>query len=1273
MVASSGVLLSPTRAPKAAQDRPHTSSSHTLASLGSPTQTRAAHIPNACTSPTSRRTVRACSALPFGFPSFGFPPFGFPTAPSQPAKAGPSGSEGDWIRTAGSPSGGCDSEADVGGVAAGSSSSSGAANAAGVHNAPSRRRLNLPSLSSHQPETTAAAAAGTATIAGKGPHDPASVEALPSAESGDWVSAEPGQQQPQQPQQGGGGAAGRRGSPLPYPWRLSEEDDLGGDLAGGYGCGLGPGGPETRQELDVRQLPQLLAQLSCGDDDEPVGSGTLELSNAGGQRATTTTTTSSDSGSLPGGLDRDPGCSPPHQPHRPSARTPAAATHRRLRQRQQLRRALLDQIHSGLAGGKLRAGELLAVPGLVPFLTAATGMAGEGGLYGAGGDRWPVVSESGVNASTGVALECLCTLLSEESLPAAALTHQPLLEQQLVEAVGAAVGVLRAARLPSEVNAPPAHNTTSPGGGGGGWADGTAAAYGWSADVSAAFFAASVLVRAARLPVLAEAAVAAGGLGLMVRLMGCRPTMLAQMAVFATYKLVRQPPPHVAGAAAFPHAAQAGCRSEQQQEEGEEGEGEQRRADRERSWREGALLAVAQCGGVGALCGCLEALEDRASRDMASSLMLDMALLPQVPAVVAGLNHVAPLVGLMGSRRCDPIARMYSLLVLARLANHSAECQMDAVREGAVEPLLGLVRRGCEEEQTHACRLLAILAQAVPTHGRMKALGVVQAVLPLLRPTRGSAAAAVVAEHACSVLAVLAQNPDMHFHLVGAGGVPALVPLLTTGTDKARTYVLASLMLLCEQEERHAAVVVRAGALPTLVAMVGETGATATAAVGSASPPHPAGGGGGGGGGPPQRGQSVASTWEFAAAVVCSLSRYVDVQSELLSCGALPALIRCLGQGPPESAINATEALVHLAAGEAAAKRAVARDPAACAALLRLLGHDKPAARYWSLQLLRTLSTDDRALWMAAGLPPAPSWSPAEEEGEEGSPEDWSGAQGPAPEPAQLRGWTAPSALAAAAASLGLRPPHSPPPSSGEDRDRGGASTARSVELVSALVRLLQWVEPEGQAASWQQGRCRVLAGWLLARMCGLSECAPVLLATGAVRELMGVLAEEQRRMEELAAAAAAAAGGREAMRDAPPPPPPLPLLSGGEAGDGGDGSGTEGDVDEEDTEGRAPGHGGAGASPGSAGSSMDLTAALGGGLGLGSGSSGGGGMGGVAGGAGGYPRRVRFDMNARAAAAAALLAVARTGRDGRLAVLAELALVQWMGTAVRLDELDRA
>ncbi len=54
---------------------------------------------------------------------------------------------------------------------------------------------------------------------------------------------------------------------------------------------------------------------------------------------------------------------------------------------------------------------------------------------------------------------------------------------------------------------------------------------------------------------------------------------------------------------------------------------------------------------------------------------------PQVPSTVARLNQVASLVGVLVSRRgAADMVRIYALLVLARLCNHSPECQMDSVR-----------------------------------------------------------------------------------------------------------------------------------------------------------------------------------------------------------------------------------------------------------------------------------------------------------------------------------------------------------------------------------------------------------------------------------------------------------------------------------------------------------------------------------------------------------------------------------------------------------------
>ncbi|GIL90575.1 hypothetical protein Vretimale_17484 [Volvox reticuliferus] len=928
---SAAPFLSPRPSPKVHDCRQHSSpSTHALSSLASPAHTRI-HACNIFSSPTKSRIAQTCSAIPFGFPSFGFPSFGSPSGSGPGGKGGSNSGgnkdvvdgEGEWIRASGAPSSkGCSSDiADgVGSSAAAAAAAAGSPAAGGSQQAPSsspqlnvRRHFNLPPLPS---APSAAASTAITTVTCNADIVSRSRTSSAALTPSNFNPDGPGELEQQQQQQRAAGApSGLRGSPLPYPWtRSNNEEDCGGDDVAANWTGDDSVGVHSmrasRVELDMSSLPQLLLELNGREEEQ---SPYHHPSHQQDQDQDTPGQRNSRNGKLPDGSGL--------QSSFESQQASRAGSLRRRQHQMQQQRALLDQLHSGLVGGRLKPNKLLQVPGLLPFLTEVVmtdnGAAGGPGQLGSvremyGGnmikydmDRYQV-PERGVSAATGVALECLCTLLTEESLTD--LDQHPGLEPQLVLAVEAAVGVLRAARLPSAVVAP-SHNPPPPpatakssyssaplgqtgsaglqrfGDGADDWPDATTAAYGWSTDISAAFFAASVLVQAVRVPALAQAAVAAGCLGLLVRLMGCRPTMLVQMAVFATYKLVRQtlPPVQMAAAgasedqtAAEPH--RQGCGSlvstatATATDAAAGTPGEAQHHQRERDWRDAALLAVVQTGGMGALCGCLEALDDRPSRDMASALMLDMALVPQVPAIVAGLNHVQPLVGVMRSRRCDHIARMYALLVLARLCNHSAECQMDAVREGAVEPLLSLVQRGCEEEQTHACRLLAILAQAVPTHGRIKASGVVPAVLPLLRGARGSGA--VVAEHASSVLAVLAQNADMHFHIVGCGAVPAMVPLISNGTEKARTYVLATLMLLCEQEERHAAVVVRAGALPILVSMVATIAVpqavVAAAAVAEVAPTSSQS--------PTASPRAVASTQEFAAAVLCSLSRYVGVQ-----------------------------------------------------------------------------------------------------------------------------------------------------------------------------------------------------------------------------------------------------------------------------------------------------------------------------------------------------------------------------------------------------------
>ncbi|KAG2423536.1 hypothetical protein HXX76_015283 [Chlamydomonas incerta] len=1327
-----------------------------LTSLGSPSKQNAprTHI---C-SPTFRRerSLTATAALPFGFGAFGFGSQANAGAPGSPAhdgrghRGGPEGLEGG-----GSAAGGPAITAASASVH--SCTSPGSPHPAAVAGAAApggvRRRLSLPPLAAAAPSAVTAA------------------PATPFFSGGDSDAL------------------------------LSDQHRVGGEGGsthlGLMGVIVGSGTTIAGALHSKQQLHELLAEVDLRD--------------------------------LLPGLNpdlhaSDPDAVLPHSPRGVTARQPhsphgsASSSHRGvdlLREYRpsadlaQRRQRLLEALHSSLAAAPLgsttaavplpllgggggggsgyghwRRSELLAgsvLPRVVQFLTDELALA----VPAAGGPGAAAVSAGllpmrGITSSTAMALECLCTLFSEEMPELSA--GAPACENWRA-AVTTVVAVLAAARLPAATawgseysywipSAPaPAPVATSPSAasavnwgllaglasdsrvppatapsalsgaaGRGGGADCTADAAGWSPDVSAAFFAASALVRLARYPQLATAAVEGGAVEAVVRLMGSRPAMLAQMAVFAAYKLLRVPTAAPGAQLSSPQGSPArtgddgGAATAVSGATAPGGGGSGGGGG-----REAALLAMAQAGGLGALCSCLRDLPDRPSRDMASSLMLDMALVPQVPAVVARLNQVLPLVSVLGDRRAEAATRMYALLVLARLANHSPECQMDAVREGAIEPLLVLVRRGSEEEQTHACRLLAILAQAVPTHGRFKELGVVQAVLPLLRGSHaprgahgvgadgggggggggggslpsspgGSVHTPLVSEHAASVVAVLAQNPDMHFHVVGVGAVPSLVPLLSAGSEKARTYVLAALMLLCEGEERHAAVVVRAGALPTLVGLAGGMSALDGADGGSSC-------------GLSSSSRHGAHAREFAAAVLCCMSRYVDMQEELLAHAAVPALVGCLAAGGVDAAVHAAEALVHLAGGEAVCKRMVSADTAAAAMVVSLLGADKPSARYWGLQLLRVISTDDTALGLLAGLSreqlsrycgPSDSGSGLDEHVQGAGPSSrgsgglrfrggqlpfpWSGVEdamplGP-PAPGSMifgsglmygglqqgdeganaeaqrllagplsvllgpfaSGFSTSPASAAQAAAAPSNSAEANTSSASMATGSGFAANCAPVppdmaalepvpspphgaKLVAALVRLLSWTDG---GASWQQGRCRVLAAWLLARMCDYPPLAPVVLASGAVRELAGMLAEEQHRTAALAAAAAAAAAEATAAGELPESKAgelTIPLLPGegeglGLSESGGSGfhrSGTE-------------------MADGGAGGSMGLMGA---------------------GGPGMNARRARFDSNAAAASEAALLAMCRSlGWEGRQAVMAELAVRQWLGQSLRLSGL---
>ena len=103
-----------------------------------------------------------------------------------------------------------------------------------------------------------------------------------------------------------------------------------------------------------------------------------------------------------------------------------------------------------------------------------------------------------------------------------------------------------------------------------------------------------------------------------------------------------------------------------------------------------------------------------------------------------------------------------------------------------------MMRSDIEDERAHAARLVAILAQATPTHELLLRGQALEAATKMLLGHLAAAAAVegpgsaneggeAAVEHAASVIAVLAQNPDNHFGLVGQGLVPVLVQLLSLG------------------------------------------------------------------------------------------------------------------------------------------------------------------------------------------------------------------------------------------------------------------------------------------------------------------------------------------------------------------------------------------------------------------------------------------------------------------------------------------------------------
>lgn len=329
------------------------------------------------------------------------------------------------------------------------------------------------------------------------------------------------------------------------------------------------------------------------------------------------------------------------------------------------------------------------------------------------------------------------------------------------------------------------------------------------------------------------------------------------------------------------------------------------------------------------LCRVLSASEDLhlpGTRDMVTGMLLDLSQVPGVPRSLADHNMVKHLVQVLRNAECEEV-QMSAVLVLARIANQDRACQLDAVREGAAEPLVRLMGGGSTELQSHAARLLAILTQAPPTHQQV--LERSEAVPVLLRCL--AAATPSVVEHAASVVACMAQNPNTHFQLVNWGVVPQVVPLLSSGTQKTKVYVLCSLYLFAQHDTRHAAVVSRAGAVPPLVSLL-------------------------------RLGGESGSVRPWAAAVLSLLARHPDMQVEIVSSGAVPPLIRLLEDGVTGNTsaavvCSAAETLAALALTDSKRRHMMVRAGAlsVCTGLMRSVD---PTLQLWGAHVLRVLCED---------------------------------------------------------------------------------------------------------------------------------------------------------------------------------------------------------------------------------------------------------------------------------------------------------------------------
>ncbi|WIA40542.1 hypothetical protein OEZ86_013887 [Tetradesmus obliquus] len=440
---------------------------------------------------------------------------------------------------------------------------------------------------------------------------------------------------------------------------------------------------------------------------------------------------------------------------------------------------------------------------------------------------------------------------------------------------------------------------------------------------------------------VAAAVVAAGGVPVLVHALRVSPPAVCQVTTFSLFRLMREVDGDLTEDQLSSYTSPAAAVNGSSSSSSEAGS----------SQDELLLLQYVRHGAFSKLCAVMGAGQGQGSaHELAFSMLLSLALLPQAQRLVADRGEVASIVqvswravGLMcwwdkglqvggrGARAqaqrlvadwdevasivqvlcssSSPATRLEAMLVLGRLAARCVAVQQDAVREGAVPPLVDMMQAGTDEERCHASRLLALLGQHASTH------------------------------QAVGVVCMLVHNPDNHFAMVGEGLVPLLVSLLHRETPgKTLTYALASLLMLAIAEPRHAAVVARTGAVPLLVLISRE---------GSHRPVNR----------------------ELAAALLAVLCRSQDVQVDVVAAGGIPALARLMAEGTDGARCYACEALAQIASGTDVRCRLVARAGALAPLRSMLAPGGSSLSTLWAARLLKVLVQEHSALREVAEVP----------------------------------------------------------------------------------------------------------------------------------------------------------------------------------------------------------------------------------------------------------------------------------------------------------------